>query len=258
MLILFELKIKNILFSQNPPIDFEKTPYAELAKKYNIKIDFFKFFQIQGINIAQFKKNKFSLTDFTSIIFTSKNAIDHFFAILKELKAELSFEVKFCCINQSTALYLQKYITYRKRKMFYANGTVKELVKILENNIEEKYLLPCSIDSCVNPLLSLLDEKKINYQKAEVFQIVMANLHQINIENYDMIVFFSPFGIQSLKTNYPDYQQGETIIGALGHQVLETAEAEGIRIDVMAPTPEHPSIFTAIDQYLQKITGRKR
>ncbi len=252
------MKIKSILFSQNPPVDFDKTPYAELANKYNVKIDFFKFFQIQGVTALQFKKNKIYLSDFTTIIFTSKNAVDHFFAILKKLKTELSTSMKFCCINESTALYVQKYVNYRKRKMLYANGTVKDLVKIMETNNEERYLLPCSLDMCVNPLLTLLNEKNIIYKKAEVFQIVMANLHQIKIENYDMLVFFSPFGIQSLKSNYPDYQQGETVIGALGHQVLETAEQEGIRIDIMAPTPEHPSIFTAIDQYLQKLNVKKK
>lgn len=251
------MKIKSILFSQNPPTDFAKTPYAELANKYNLKIDFFKFFQIQGVSAEQFKKNKFSLSNFTSLLFTSKNAVDHFFAILKELKTELSLEMKFFCINESTALYVQKYVNYRKRKMFYANGTVKDFVKIIESNNQERFLLPCSLDSCVNPLLSLLDEKNINYQKAEVFQIVMANLRQIQIEKYDMLVFFSPFGIQSLKTTYPDFQQGDTVIGALGHQVLETAEEMGIRIDVMAPTAEHPSIFTAIDQFLQKQNGKK-
>jgi len=252
------LKIKSILFSQNPPADFDKTPYAELAKKYNIQIDFFKFFQIEGLNANQFRKNRICITDYSAFIFTSKNAIDHFFAILKEMKIELSIDIKFFCINESTAHYLQKYIVYRKRKIFYADGTAKALVKILNENTTETFLLPCSLESSVNPLIAMLDEKKINYKRAEVFQIAMADLNKIDVASYDMIVFFSPFGIQSLKSNFPDYQQGETIMGALGYQVLETAEAEGIQIQIMAPTPEHPSIFTAIDQFLQKTNGKRR
>ena len=252
------MKIKNILFSQNTPFDFDKTPYAELSKKYNINIDFFKFFQIEGLSAQQFRKNKINLNQHSAFIFTSKNAIDHFFAILKEMKAELSLDLKFFCINESTALYLQKYIVYRKRKIFYANGTAKELVKIIEENKTENFLLPCSLESCVNPLLSSLKEKGINYKKAEVFQIAMSNLHNIQINKYDMIVFFSPYGIQSLKSNFPDYVQRGTVIAALGHQVLETAETENIQIDIMAPTAENPSIFTAIDKYLQKSNGRRR
>ena len=252
------MKIKNILFSQNPPTDFDKTPYAKLSNKYNIKIDFFKFFQIEGLSASQFRKNRINPCEYTAFIFTSKNAIDHFFAILKENKMQLSIDIKFFCINESTAHYLQKYIVYRKRKIFYANGTAKELVKILEDNSSEKFLLPCSLESSVNPLISLLNEKKINYKKAEVFQIAMADLQNINIENYDMIVFFSPFGIQSLKSNFPNYQQGETTIAALGHQVLVAAENEGIKIQIMAPTPEHPSIFTAIDDFLQKLNGKNK
>lgn len=255
---MFVLKIKNILFSQNPPIDFDRTPYSELSKKHNVKIDFFKFFQIKGISINQFKKNIIIFSDYTAIIFTSKNAIDNFFSILKEMKIELSSEMRFFCINESTALYLQKYIMYRKRKMFFADGTAKKLVEILEDHTEDKFIIPCSADAFANPLLSLLNKRKINYKKAEVFQIVMADLRTINIESYDMIVFFSPFGIQSLKSNFPDYQQDNTIIAALGLQVLEVAEAEGLKIEIMAPTAEHPSIFTAVDHYLHKVNGKKR
>lgn len=247
------MKIKKILFSQNPPINIEKTPYADLVNKYGIKIDFFKFFQIQGISVNQFKENKILFSDFTTMVFTTRYSIDHFFSLLQESKMELPTDIKFCCINESTALYIQKYIHYRKRRMAHAKGSIDTLVKMLEaNNGTERYLLPCSIDSCVNPLITLLDAKKINYEKVEVFQIVMADLSQVDINEYDMIVFFSPFGIQSLKINFPNYKQGHTVIGALGYQVLDVAAQEGLRIDIMAPTPEHPSIFTAIDQFIQK------
>lgn len=247
------MKIKKILFSQNPPVNIAKTPYANLISKHNVKIDFFKFFQIQRISVSQFKKNKISFSDFTTMVFTTRYSVDHFFSLLRESKMEFPADIKFCCINESTALYLQKYVNYRKRRMTHAKGSIETLAKILEeNNDKERYLIPCSIDSCVNPLITLLDEKKINYEKAEVFQIVMADLSQVNIEEYDMIVFFSPFGIESLKINFPNYQQGNTIIGALGYQVLDVAAQEGLRVDIMAPTPEQPSIFTAIDQYIQK------
>ncbi len=252
------MKVKNILFSQNSPNDFAKTPYAKLVDKYGVQIDFHKFFQIKGIDPILFKDNKIVISNYSAIIFTSKNAVNHFFEILKSLNITLSIDTKFFCINQSTAFYLKKFVVVRKRKTFYANGKADHLANILEEYNEEKFLLPCSLETCVNPLLTLLDQKKINYTKAEVFQIVMSDLRHININKYDMIVFFSPFGIQSLKVNFPNYKQKTTVIGALGYQVLEEANKIGIKIDITAPTAIHPSIFTAIDDYLQISNGVKK
>lgn len=252
------MKVQNILFSQNPPGNLEKTPYAQLSKKHGVNIDFHKFFQVEGVDIEQFKKNKIDISEYSAVVFTSKNAVNHLYGILKELNIGFSVEVKFFCINQSVAFYLKNFVTYRKRKIYYGNGKAEDLVRMIERNRDRKFLLPCSVDTSVNPLLSLLDEKEIDYKKAEVFQIKMADLRHIDINAYEMIVFFSPFGIQSLQANFPKYKQNETVIGALGYQVLEAAKEAGIKVTLTAPTKEHPSIFTAIDEYLQLSNSSKK
>ncbi len=254
------VKIKKILFSQNPPTDFEKSPYAEIVKKYNVKVDFYKFFQIDGLPLAEFRKSRISVLDYTALIMTSKNAVDHFFRIVKELKIKMPITTKYFCINAATANYLQKYIVCRKRKMFFPeDGNPEKLVTEIANHPSDKFLLPLAIDSSINQLVGLLDEKEIDYTKAEVFKISFADVSKvIDIYSYDMVVFFSPYGIQTLKHSYPDFKQGNIVIGALGSRVVATAQEAGLDVQVIAPTPEHPSIFSAIDQYLQKSNGRRR
>jgi len=253
-------KIRKILFSQNPPTDFEKSPYAELAKKYNVKIDFYKFFQISGLPLANFRKSKISILDYSAIIITSKNAVDHFFHIAKEMNIKLPVLTNYFCANAATAQYLQKYTRCRKRRLFFpVDGNPEKLVAEIEKHPEDKFLFPLAIDSSINQLVGLLDEKKINYTKAEVFKISFADVSKIiDIYSYDMVVFFSPYGIQTLMHSYPDFKQENMVIGALGSRVVAAAQEVGLDVQITAPTQEHPSIFSAIDHYLQKNGGRKR
>jgi uroporphyrinogen-III synthase len=254
-------KIKNILFSQNPPTDFDKTPYATLAKKYNLNIDFYKFFKVEGIPFADFRRSRISITDYTSIIFTSKNAIDHFFRVFKELKLKrLDSGTKYFCINNATAHYLQKYVVCRKRKVFSpADGDPERLVKEIIKYPDDNFLFPSAIDSSNNQLIGLLDEVNINYTKAEVFKISFTDVSKvINLSDYDMVVFFSPYGIVAFTDSYPDFNDERLVIGALGSRVVAAAQEAGLNVQVIAPTEEHPSIFSAIDAYLQKSNGRRR
>lgn len=254
------VKIRKILFSQNPPENFEKSPYAELVKKYGVSIDFYKFFQIKGVPVEEFRKNRLSILDYTSFIMTSKPAIDHFFQIVKELNIKIPMTAKYFCINTATAHYVRKYTPCRKRRMIFPeDGDPQKLVSLIESNLSDNFLFPLAIDSSINQLEKLLDEKQINYTKAEVFEISFADVSKIiDIYSYDMVVFFSPYGIQTLKHSYPDFKQGNMLIGALGGRVITSAKNAGLDVQVIAPTPEHPSIFSAIDACLQKINGCKR
>lgn len=252
------MRVKNILFSQNPPQNFDKSPYAELTKKYNVKVHFFKFFQSEEISVEQYRKKRINLDDYPAIIMTSKKVIDHFFSVMDKMKITVPSEQHFYCVNEAVAYYLQKYIVFRKRKVFYGNGDFEDLIRVMEENNEKRYLFPCAVESGIQPLCSLMDEREVKYKKVEIYRIVYKDLHNIDLSTYDLIVFFSPHGIESLKASYPDFVQGDTYIGVLGTQVLEMAQKENLRIDLQAPTLENPSIISAIDQLLQKTNGRKR
>ena len=201
---------------------------------------------------------RINLDDYPAIIMTSKKAIDHFFSLMDKLKVSVPSEQHFYCVNEAVAYYLQKYIVFRKRKIFYGNGEAEDLIRIMQENNEGRYLFPTAVETGIHPLCTLMDAQKIQYKQVEIYKIAYKDLHELDLSTYDLIVFFSPHGIESLRISYPDYQQGETYIGVLGTQVLEAAQKENLRVDIQAPTAEHPSIFTAIDQLLQKTNGRKR
>jgi uroporphyrinogen-III synthase len=254
-------RVKNILFSQNPPADFDSSPYAEIIKNYNIRIDFYKFFQMHGIPYEEFSKNKISFLDYNAIIMTNKNAIDHFFRIVEEMKIKMPvLSTKYFCSNAVTANYLQKYTKCKKRKVFFPqDGDPEKLVTEILRHADDKFLLPSAIDTSLNLLTKLLDKQKINYDKAEVFKISFADVSKaIDIYAYDMVVFFSPYGIQTLMNSYPEFKQGKMIIGALGSRVIAAAQDAGLNVQIKAPTEKHPSIFSAIDHYLFHANGRKR
>lgn len=253
------MRIKNVLFSQNPPQNFDKSPYAEYTKKYNVKVNFFKFFQSEEITVEQFRKKRIHIEDYTAVIMTSKKVVDHFFSIIGQMKISLPPECHFYCINDAVAFYLQKYIVYRKRKVFYGNGEQEDLIRLLGEN-KEKYLYPCGVETIANTFSDLMDKHKISYKKIEIYHISYADLTPLELDkgSYDLIVFFSPHGVDAFRKSYPDFVQGDIQIGTLGSQVVEKAQQEGLRVDVSAPTPEHASIFTAVDCLLQKTNGRKR
>jgi uroporphyrinogen-III synthase len=195
------MKIKSILVSQPQPVDFEKSPYGELAKKYNLTIDFHKFIKIEGVPAREFRQERISLTDYSAVIMTSRNSVDHYFRIAKEMRFEVPETMKYFCISESTAYYLQKYVQYRKRKIFYGKQNFNDLLDVIRKHKDDKFLLPCS-DIHKESMAELLEQNKIDFTKAVIYKTVGANLKGVKLENYDMIVFFSPAGIKSLQKNF--------------------------------------------------------
>lgn len=254
------MKVKNILISQNAPAEFEKSPYAELKKKYSINIDFYKFFRVEGITSREFRDAKINILDHDAVLFASKNAIDYFFNLVKELRIELPESMKYFCTTDATAFYLQKYIQFRKRKIFFnKNNAPRGFFDILLKNADCKFLLPCGADSMAHQYTEFFAEHNIEYTQAVIFKTIPANLkEEIDITKYDMIVFFSPSGIQSLKSNFPDFEQGAMALGALGEAAAHAVEEAGLTLHVKAPTKETPSITSALDVFLKEHATRRR
>jgi uroporphyrinogen-III synthase len=241
----------NILVSQPQPTDIEKSPYGDLTRKYNVEIDFYKFIKIEGIPSKEFRQSRINLLDFTAVIFTSRNAVDHYFRMAKELRADIPQTMKYFCMSESTAFYLQKYVQYRKRKIFHGKQNFEDLMEIIRKHKEEKYLLPCS-DIHKASISSMLDESGIIYTKGIFYKTLASDLSHIDIKKYQMLVFFSPSGIASLFKNFPEFKQNSTIIGAFGPTTGKAVTDAGLILNIEAPTKNSPSMTMAIEEYLQK------
>lgn len=250
------MKIKKVLVSQPEPADLEKSPYGELAKNYSLNIDFNKFIKIEGVNSKEFRQNRIKLLDYTAVILTSRNAVDHFFRLAKELRVEIPDTMKYFCISESTAFYLQKYVQYRKRKIFHGKQNFVQLMEIIKKHKDEKYLLPCS-DIHKTSMTKMLDENEINYQKAVIYKTLASDLSHIKITGYDLLIFFSPSGIKSLLKNFPKFEQNSTLIAAFGPTTAKAVEDAGLKLNISAPTKTAPSMTMAIEQYIQKMNKKK-
>lgn len=244
------MKIKKVLVSQPRPAD-AKSPYFEICEKNNVTIDFRPFIHVEGLDEKEFRKQKVDILAHSAIIFTSRTAIDHFFRISEKMRLTMPETMKYFCISESIAVYLQKYIVYRKRKVFHANGQFVGLIDVLKKHKEEKYLLTLS-DVHNQETLDMLDKAKLNYTKAIFYQTVSSDLSDINIKDYDVLVFFSPLGINSLFHNFPDFVQDEQKIGCFGPSTAQAVEAAGLRLDIPAPVPEAPSMTMALEQFIKK------
>ena len=251
------MKVKNILVSQPKPANLEKSPYGELGRKFNVNIDFEKFISIEGISAKEFRMNKQSLNGNTAVILTSRHAVDHFFRIAKELRYEIPSSLKYFCISESTAYYLQKYVQYRKRKTFFGKQRFADLMDVIRKHPEEKYFVPSS-DIHKQSMFDMLDKEKINYSRGIIYKTVATNLSHVDIDKYDLMVFFSPAGIQSLMQNFPDYNQGDCLIGAFGPTTTKAVKQAALRLDISAPTKAAPSMTMAIEQYLVEEAREKR
>lgn len=247
-------KINNILVSQPQPADLEKSPYGELARKYNAEIDFEKFIKVEGIEAQEFRKDRIRLLDYSAVIFTSRNAVDHFFRIAKEMRVEIPDSMKYFCISEATAYYLQKYVQYRKRKIFQGKQNFKDLIEIIKKHKNEQFLLPCS-DIHKQALPKLLDNNKIKFSKAVIYRTLASDLSHINIEKYDLLIFFSPSGVRSLFKNFPEYKQNTSLIAAFGPTTTKAVKDAGLKLNIKAPTKSAPSMTMAIEQYLNN--GKK-
>ncbi|HES59550.1 MAG TPA: uroporphyrinogen-III synthase [Caldithrix sp.] len=244
------MKIKKILVSQPQP-DSEKSPYYELAEKNNVKIDFRPFSHVLGISCKDFRRQRIDILAHTAVIFNSKTAIDHFFRICGEMRISVPDVMKYFCVSEKVAFYLQKYIIYRKRKIFHGNGLVGDLMELIMKHPDERYLLPLS-DLQNEELTVLLDKQKVKYSKAILYKNVSLDLSDLSILNYDLLVFFSPSSFKSLLKNFPEFQQNEIKIGSFGRSTAKAILEAGLRLDLQAPRPEAPSMIAALEQYIRE------
>ena len=245
------MKIKKILVSQPQPTT-EKSPYSELAEKYGLKLEFRPFIKVEGVTAKEFRQERINILDHTAIIFTSRTAIDHFFRICGELRITVPDTMKYFCISEATAFYLQKYIVYRKRKIFYGDKKVDDMTKILLKHKTENFLVPLS-DIHKENIPGLLDQLNLKYTKAILYKTVSSDLSDIkNLKEYDIIAFYTPSGIKSLFQNFPDFVQDTTVIAAFGPATAVAVEEAGLRLDIKAPTPQCPSMTMAIEEFIKR------
>lgn len=245
------MKIRRILVSQPKP-ESDKSPFYDLAKKNNVEIDFRQFIQVDPVSSKDFRNQKVSILDHSGVVFTSKIAIDHFFRIIKEMRLAVPETMKYFCNSESTAFYLQKYIVYRKRKIFHSEGKLEELMEIILKHRDERYLIPVS-DMQNQELCEKLEQQQIAYSKAIFYKTVNSDLSDMNVHSYDVMVFFSPQGITSLKSNFPDFEQKDLLFASFGSATAKAVQEAGFRLDIQAPMPEAPSMTMAIEQYIKKI-----
>lgn len=243
-------RIKTILISQPEP-QSDKSPYFELAKKHKLKIDFRPFIHVEPVPAQEFRQERISILEFTAVILTSKHAVDHFFRMCEEMRVTVPDTMKYFCISESVAYYLQKYVVFRKRKIFHGRLRFADLIEIIRKHRQEKFLLPCS-DLLKPSIPDLLKKEELNYKKAIMYRTVCSDLSDLADVKYDMLVFFSPSGIESLFKNFPDFTQNSTKIAAFGPTTAQAVENAGLRIDVNAPHPKAPSMSMAIEQYINQ------
>lgn len=239
-----------------PAPEGEKSPYFDLAEKYKLKIDFRPFIHVEGIDKQEFRQQKINLAEHTAIILTSKTAVDHFFRIAKEVRFEVPDTMKYFCISEAVAYYLQKYVAYRKRKIFFGKQTIVDLMDVMKKHKSEKFLLPCT-DILRDKIPMTLEENNIEFTKAVLYRTVASDLSDLENVYYDMLVFFSPGGIESLLKNFPDFKQNDTIIAAFGPTTANAIVKNNLRLDVHAPTPNAPSMTGAIEQYVKSSQKKK-
>ncbi len=244
------MRIKKIIVSQPDPLS-EKSPYMELAQKFNLKIDFRPFIRVEGISAKDFRQQKIDILQHTAVIFTSRTAIDNFYRICEEVRVTIPETMKYFCITEAIAHYLQKYIVYRKRKIFFGPGTFVQLMDVILKHKNEKFLVPLS-DVHKAEIPKTLDKAKIKYSKGIFYRTVSSDLSDLKELDYNMLVFYSPSGIKSLFENFPNFQQNDIAIAAFGDNTAKAVKDNGLRLDVKAPTPQCTSMTQALDEFIKK------
>ena len=249
------MKVKTILVSQPEP-KVENSPYFELQQKHKVKIDFRPFIHVEGVNAKEIRLQKIDLNNFTAIILTSKNSVDHFFRVADEMRYKVPEGLKYFCQSEAVAFYLQKYVVYRKRKIYVGQKDFIDLTTLLKKYKDEKFLLPAS-DQLNAEAPIILNNLKVDWTQAVFYKTVMSDLSDLADVYYDVLAFFSPTGIKSLFMNFPDFEQKETRIAVFGSTTQKEALEHGLRVDIMAPTPESPSMTMALDKYISKVNKDK-
>lgn len=248
-------KVKSILVTQPKP-EGDKSPYYDLAKKCNVKVDFREFIHVEGISASEFRRDRINILDYSAVIFTSRNAADHYFRMCQEMRITVPETMKYFCISESTAYYLQKYVIFRKRKIFHGKQTFADMMDVIKKHKDDKFLLPCTDIANVEGA-ELLEKAKIRYAKAVIYKTVCSDLSDLANVNYDVIVFFSPSGVKSLFQNFPDFKQNLTRIAAFGATTAKAVEDANLYVDIKAPNPQAPSMTMALEQYITAVNKGK-
>lgn len=249
------MRVKSILVSQPKP-QSESSPYYDIEKNNKIKIDFRQFIQVEGVDAKDVRQQKIDFSKITAVIFTSRNAIDHFFRLAEELRYTVPDSMKYFCESEAIAFYLQKYIVYRKRKIYIGEKIFTDLIPLFKKHKDEHFLLPCS-DVMKDEIPNTLDSLKLDWQKAILFRTVSSDLSDLEDVKYDILVFFTPSGIKSLFENFPNFTQDTTRIAAFGKSTVDMAKEMGLRIDIEVPTKETPSMTMALEKYVKSVNKGK-
>jgi len=244
--------IKKILVSQPKPSS-EKSPYYDIAEKYGVELIFRPFIKVEGITAKEFRAQKVNILDYTAIVFTSRHAIDHFFTLAKELRVAIPEDMKYFCVTETISLYIQKYVQYRKRKVFFGTtGKIDDLIPTMVKHKQEKYLVPMS-DVHNDSVTNMLDAKKLQHKECVMYRTVSNDftLEEVKTFDYDMLIFFSPSGIESLTKNFPDFKQDKIAIATFGPSTAKAVKDAGLRLDLEAPSEKYPSMTSALQDFLQ-------
>ena len=242
--------IKTILISQPEPSN-QNSPYSKLIRKYKVKVDFRPFIHVEGLSAKKVRSQKVDFSKFQNIILTSRNAVDHFFRIAEEMRFKVPDQTKYFCQSEAVAFYLQKYVVYRKRKIYVGNNNFNDLESIFEKFINEKYLVPTS--GSLNPkIIQTLDSFEITWDRVQLYKTVVSDLSDLIDVYYDVLVFFSPSGIESLFKNFPDFKQNKTVIAVYGETTLEAAKNKNLKVEIEVPTDDSPSMAMGIENYINK------
>lgn len=248
--------IKKILVSQPKPSS-EKSPYYDIAERLDVEFVFRPFIKVESLSAREFRAQKISLSDYTAVVFNSRHAIDHFFQLAKDLRFAVPEDFKYFCITEQIALYIQKYVQYRKRKVFYGNtGKFADLLPLMCKHKTERYFVPLS-DVHTDEIQHLLDEKKLTHKEGVMYRTVPNDFQGDEAFDFDMLVFFSPSGVHSLLHNFPNFEQGKVAIATFGPTTAQAVRDAGLRLDLEAPTPQYPSITSALNDYIKKVNGKK-
>lgn len=242
------MKVKTILVSQPEP-KVENSPYFEIQQKLKVKVDFRPFIHVEGVSAKEVRAQKIDLNNFTAIILTSKNSVDHFFRVAEEMRYKVPETLKYFCENEAVAFYLQKYVVYRKRKIYVGQKDFADLSPLIKKYKDEKFLLPSS-DQLNEDVPKVLDGLKVDWTAGTFYKTVMSDLSDLKDVYYDVLAFFSPTGIKSLFKNFPDFQQNNTRIAVFGSTTQKEALDRGLRVDIMAPAPGTPSMTMALEKYI--------
>ena len=246
--------IKKILVSQPKPSS-DKSPYYDIASRYGVDIVFRPFIKVEALTAKEFRSQKISILEHTAVVFTSRHAIDHFFQLCKEMRVVISEDMKYFCVTEQIALYIQKYVQYRKRKIFYGTtGRFADLIPTMVKHKSERYFIPLS-DVHNDEIKNMLDERKLKHTEGVMYRTVSNDFADNDTFDFDMVVFFSPTGVQSLLKNFPNFTQGDVAIATFGPTTAKAVTDAGLRLDLQAPSPKYPSITAALDDYLKSLNN---